>query len=1010
MAEIVYYWSQYKYDKTGDTELSLEHGDVLEVRKPFQFILEGTEENPQGWVLGRNQRTGEIGYFPGTFVRFWKRESVLPTTPVPQRPVPRPGPLALRKAIEECNDSGYDGSPASGMNHPYHQHQLVNTYFLTPIFCRNCKDYIWGRGQVGAKCEECHNCFHRVCIPFAPTQLCQPVSNLPPVTVDRDVPISQWSSVNVVEWMAALNFYRYADLFKCTDIKGSELMTLDRDKLMSMGIKDDFSQKAILVCIDELCQRSSNIISLEGKNINGGGEEVFSTGNQHRLLEHSFSSLLQCDKCHLFLRGLVHQGLLCQDCGLICHRTCAATGLPPCCTDKINNRLGLISSIFGKELSGQFNQSQQSAPPLVLKCIEEIERRSTFIPNINIYTVYGTSASTESVNELRQKFSEDFVNVDLEKYELNCIASALKKFLRELPNPVIPVQHYDKFIDASKITNDEHCSSCLQQLVQQLPNHHKLTLQTLMVHFCHVCQIQHRHDFREPPTVLIRVLCHILLRPPWERIIQIVHNTEAHIRVIELLLLKVDWGESIPEFDTAPALPPRRPSRITNPQLDTLSSPSAGNNFHSGSVNNIDSVDTGNNIINRVTDNPRSLQDAEWYWGDITREEVNEKLKDTLDGTFLVRDASNKGSGEYTLTLRKGGSNKLIKICHRNGKYGFSEPLKFNSVVELINYYRNVSLAQYNRTLDVKLLYPISRLSQAEDEEESTADVEIVGQKLMDINREYLQMTKQYDQFYEDFNKTLQEIQLKRQALDAFNETVRLFEGQIELHLQFQKDALPHEIKPLMENFELLKSRLSTVQENKTQLENELKYQTAYNRSLDREMNSLKPEILQLYKQREQYQSWLLGKGVKKEKINKLLQDSSAEAKDITRDSSFVHDDENLPHQNDSTWFLKEISREQAEMLLAGKANGTFLIRHSRSGQYALSIVLDGTVKHCLIHKTERGYGFAEPYFIHSSLKSLVLHYAQTSLEEHNESLKTTLAYPIFGPQPDQYVKCYPNN
>lgn len=107
--------------------------------------------------------------------------------------------------------------------------------------------------------------------------------------------------------------------------------------------------------------------------------------------------------------------------------------------------------------------------------------------------------------------------------------------------------------------------------------------------------------------------------------------------------------------------------------------------------------------------------------------------------------------------------------------------------------------------------------------------------------------------------------------------------------------------------------------------------------------------------------------------------------------------EEKLPHQNESLWRTdKKCSRLEAERLLNGQPTGTFLVRPNSTGQYALSITCNNNIYHCIIYKTEKGYGFAEPYNIYGSLKALVLHYALNSLEVHNDSLTTTLSTPIF--------------
>ena len=47
-----------------------------------------------------------------------------------------------------------------------------------------------------------------------------------------------------------------------------------------------------------------------------------------------------------------------------------------------------------------------------------------------------------------------------------------------------------------------------------------------------------------------------------------VYNTEAHIRITELLLLHGNWNEKLPGFASAPQLPPRKVSRPQFPVLD----------------------------------------------------------------------------------------------------------------------------------------------------------------------------------------------------------------------------------------------------------------------------------------------------------------------------------------------------------------------------------------------------------------------------------------------------------
>lgn len=825
------------------------------------------------------------------------------------------------------------------------EHEWFKVTFQIPVQCSACDDFIWGSASAGFKCTVCLKTCHEYCRDHVvATYQCVPEyddSVLEKLEYSHTVhSYHEWTESDILLWMKAVNIDYYFKYFKEKGVaRGSDLDKIDTQQLEDMGVRDELHQQIILECLSELCQgmvvadgddtdggfkKRLSMISLPRSPSNMSIQSMFgSLGKRrgdnriggHHFKSHTYTSRKWCDVCTRFLWGLIKQGMKCKACGMNVHRMCMAEGIVSCdFYRKKKQKIGPEMPTFGLELSSQFNLQRQAAPTVVLKCIEAVEARG-----IHLQGIYRVSSSKSSIHSLKDAFDSDASTIDPHDPQVDphTSAGALKLYLRELPDPVFTYDLYEEFIAVGRSTlsvSYDAMNSQLQPLLERLPPHNRSTLDTILKHLYRVSTFEPQNKMSIQNMAVI--FGPTLIRPPPDNLEQLVGNTEIHCKIVEVLLIKGPWipneepatYESYVETSRSTGPPPVAKREQRGGSLESSSGPPVvRRELKPGTPRTSRPVSTpfpphpsvslpSYTQPSAIMEEPDArssrpplpppnadlaLADQGWYWGNISREEVSNKLRDTSDGTYLVRD-STRTAGEYTLTVRKAGTNKLIRIINSGGKYGFSVPTTFASVSELIDFYSHTLLTKYNARLDITLSNPISRFAKVDsDDEESVveerdADVEDLLDKLKLSTEFFDAKNKIYLEKENEYDECKKRVDMAQCFFRAQSTAVELFKEQAKIP-DYHANAkyTSSERRQLLENARLLGERVQESQKAAELSRRKLHEANIEFRTMDRDINTIRPELMKLQWEKEQYTSKLLQLGFTHQQLSERIHEEA---------------------------------------------------------------------------------------------------------------------------------------
>uniref|UniRef100_A0A8C1SVL3 Myosin IXAb n=1 Tax=Cyprinus carpio TaxID=7962 RepID=A0A8C1SVL3_CYPCA len=189
----------------------------------------------------------------------------------------------------------------------------------------------------------------------------------------------------------------------------------------------------------------------------------------------------------------------------------------------------LSSRQFGVELS-RLTSDERAVPLVVEKLINYIEMHGLYTEGI-----YRKSGSTNKSKELKQGLDTDVNSVNLDDYNIHVIASVLKQWLRDLPNPLMTFELYEEFLRAMGLQDKREVVQGVYSVIDQLSRTHLSTLERLIFHLVRISFQEETNRMSANALAIVFAPC-ILRCPDTTDPLQSVRDISKTTACVELII------------------------------------------------------------------------------------------------------------------------------------------------------------------------------------------------------------------------------------------------------------------------------------------------------------------------------------------------------------------------------------------------------------------------------------------------------------------------------------------